>query len=352
MSSLFVAFCFTKNVIRNDKCISGTALYRINHNVDKLREITFKGFTASSESLVVPFEKNSIVLMIRCYAYEDVEYITLVQTVPISSSEGDYVLTPEDLLSSSPLLIYSAAVIADSYIPDNQGGRKSFMIARLLYNGVTNNRNVESKVIVSYKNENNRYNAMKNNLKKTVLSVIGRLKIGSKKFSHILASDIKWTYVSNKPSASSTTINAKGISEVEFDEDLNGIEEKYATLTSQVPQKRQNTKHNINLHNSNNKRSNNKTTSLNFVDVISQVQKGSSSVKMAYKGQSSSTNNFASTSQNTSQHIPSRATCVKDEEDAVLVSDDDLTELVEVRIQEVTPEIKEKHRKNLRSAKK
>ncbi|CAG8784752.1 13859_t:CDS:1, partial [Gigaspora rosea] len=81
-------------------------------------------------------------------------------------------------------------------------------------------------------------------------------------------------------------------------------------------------------------------------------QKGSSSVKMAYKGQSSSTNNFASTSQNTSQHIPSRATCVKDEEDAVLVSDDDLTELVEVRIQEVTPEIKEKHRKNLRSAKK
>ncbi|RIB19344.1 hypothetical protein C2G38_2036121 [Gigaspora rosea] len=208
---------------------------------------------------------------------------------------------------------------------------------------------MELKAIVSYKNENNRYNAMKNNLKKTVLSVIGRLKIGSKKFLYIFASDIEWTYVSYEPSPSSTTINTKGISEVEFDKDLDSIEKKYATLTSQ---KRQNTKHNINLRNSNNKRSNNKTTSLNFVNVISQVQKGSSSIKTAYKGQSSSTNNPASTSQNASQHIPFRATRVEDKEDATLISDNDLTELVKVRIQEVTPEIKEKHGKNLCLAKK
>ncbi|RIB20642.1 hypothetical protein C2G38_2178835 [Gigaspora rosea] len=265
--------------------------------------------------------------------------------VSISSFERDYVLTSEDLPSSSPLLIYSAAVIADSYIPDNQGSKESFMMARQLYNGVTNNRNVESKVIVSYKNKNNRYSAMKNNLKKTVLSVIGCLKISSQKFSHILASDIEWTYVSNELLPSSTTTYAKGISEVEFNEDLDGIEEKYATLTSQVPQKRQNTRHNINLRNPNNKRSNNKTTSLNFVDIISQVQKGTSSVKTAYKEKSSSTNNFASTSQNTSQHIPSRATRVEDEEDAAFISDDDSTELVEVRIQKVTPEIKKKHGK-------
>ncbi|RIB00184.1 hypothetical protein C2G38_2235252 [Gigaspora rosea] len=105
MSSLFTAFCFTKNVTGNDKCISGTTLYRINHNVDKFREITFKGFTASSEFMV-----------------------TLVQSVSISSSEEDYVLTPEDLSSLSPLLIYSAGIVADSYIPDNQGGRESFMM--------------------------------------------------------------------------------------------------------------------------------------------------------------------------------------------------------------------------------
>ncbi|RIB25434.1 hypothetical protein C2G38_2031075 [Gigaspora rosea] len=352
MFFLFVAFCFTKNVTGSDKCISGTALYRINHNVNKFREIMFKGFTASSESLVVPFEKNSIILLIRRYAYENTEYVTLVQTVLISSSEGDYVLTPEDLPSSSPLLIYSAAVVADSYIPDNQGGRESFVMARQLYNGVTNNRNVESKIIVSYKNENNRYNAMKNNLKKTVLSVIGHLKIRSKKFHHIFASDIKWTYVSNEPSLSSTTINAKGISDVEFNEHFDGIEKKYATLTSQVLQKRQNTRHNINMQNSSNKCLNNKTTSLNFVDVILQFQKGTSSSKKAYKGQSSSTNNFVPTSQNTSQHIPSRATRVEDEKDAAFISDDDPTELVEVRIQEAIPEIKEKHGKNLRSSKK
>ncbi|RIB27450.1 hypothetical protein C2G38_2029369 [Gigaspora rosea] len=346
MSSLFIAFCFTKNITWNDKCISGTALYRINHNVNKFSEITFKGFTASSESMVVPFEKNSIVLLIGRYAYKDAEYVTLVQSVSISFSEGDYVLTPEDLLSLSPLLIYSAAVVTDSYIPDNQGGRESFMMARQLYNGVTNSRNMESKVILFYKNENNRYSAMKNNLKKTVLSVIGRLKIGSKKFPHILASNIEWTYVSNEPLPSSTTINAKGISEIEFDEDLNGIEEKYATLTSQVPQKRQNTKYNLNLHNSNNKRSSNKTTSINLVDVISQVQKGTSFVKTAYKGQSLSTNNFASTSQNTSQYIPSCATLVEDKENAALISDNNLIDLVEVRIQEVMPEIKEKHRKH------
>ncbi|CAG8610698.1 18932_t:CDS:2 [Gigaspora margarita] len=265
MSSLFVAFCFIKNINRNDKCISRTALYRINHNVNKFKEVT------------------------------------LVQTVLISSSKGDYVLTLEDLPSSSLLIIYSATVVADSYIPDNQGGRESFMMARQLYNGITNNRN---------------------------------------------------TYVSNNLLPSSTTTNAKGISEVEFNEHLDGIEEKYATLISHVPQKRQNTSQNVNLRNSNNKYSNNKNTSLNFVDIISQVQKGTSSVKTADIGQSLSTTNFASTLQNTSQHISFRATHVEDEEDAALISDDELTELVQIRIQDATPVIKEKHEKNLHSAKK
>ncbi|CAG8479930.1 9915_t:CDS:2, partial [Dentiscutata heterogama] len=46
--------------------------------------------------------------------------VTLVQMVLISSSEGDYVLTPEDLPSPSPLLIYTATMVPDLYIPDNQ----------------------------------------------------------------------------------------------------------------------------------------------------------------------------------------------------------------------------------------
>ncbi|CAG8843029.1 17849_t:CDS:2, partial [Gigaspora margarita] len=137
--------------------------------------------------------------------------------VLISSSKRDYVLTPKDLPSSSPLLIYSAIVVADSYISNNQG---------------------------------------------------------------------------------STTTNVKGISEVEFDEHLD-------------------------------------------------VQKGTSSVKMADTGQSSSTTNFTSTLQNTSQHISSRATRVEDEEDAAFISNDEPTELVQVQIQDAIPVIKEKHGKNL-----
>ncbi|CAG8537718.1 10172_t:CDS:2, partial [Gigaspora rosea] len=107
-------------------------------------------------------------------------------------------------------------------------------------------------------------------------------------------------------------------------------------------------KQNVNLRNSNNKCSNNKNTSLNFVDIISQVQKGTSSVKTAYTGQFSSITNFASTSQNTSQHILSRTTRVEDEEDAAaFISDNDPAELVEVLIQDAMPKIKGKHEKNL-----
>ncbi|KAF0492585.1 hypothetical protein F8M41_021606 [Gigaspora margarita] len=125
---------------------------------------------------------------------------------------------------------------------------------------------------------------MKNNLKKTVLSVIGHLKIGSKKFSHILASNIEWTYVSN--------------------------------------------------------------------DSSPLIQKGASSAKTAYTEQILLSNNLASTSQNRSQYISSCITRIEDEKDATFISDDDPAELVQVRIQEATPETKNKRVKNLRSAKK
>ncbi|RIB07273.1 hypothetical protein C2G38_2214932 [Gigaspora rosea] len=38
-----------------------------------------------------------------------------------------------------------------------------FIIARHLYNSVTNNKNIDLKVIVSYTNKHNRYTSMKNN---------------------------------------------------------------------------------------------------------------------------------------------------------------------------------------------
>ncbi|CAG8816713.1 30138_t:CDS:1, partial [Racocetra persica] len=52
-----------------------------------------------------------------------------------------------------------------------------------------------TNVIVSYSNEHEMYNALKDNLSKIILLVVGRLKIGSKKISHIVASDIEWNYL-------------------------------------------------------------------------------------------------------------------------------------------------------------
>ncbi|CAG8821650.1 29627_t:CDS:2, partial [Gigaspora margarita] len=181
MSSLFTAFCFTKNVTNNNKHISGIALYQINYNVNKFREITFKGFIANSKSLIIPFKKNSIVLMIGCYVYEDIKYVMLVQAVPISSSEGNYILAPEDLPNSLPLLTYTTTIVSDSYIANNQDRQESFILARWLYNRVTNNKNMDSR-----------------------------------------------------SPASNTKVN----SEVELDVNLDSIKEKYATMTLQIPQKR------------------------------------------------------------------------------------------------------------------
>ncbi|CAG8633219.1 4901_t:CDS:2, partial [Racocetra persica] len=169
--------------------ITRTALYQINVDTDKFREITFKGFIKNSNSLITPFEKHAIVLIVGRYVYE--EDVTVIQSVPVSYSNNEYTLTPDDLLNSSPLLLYFAFVVPNSYIPDNNGNRESFMLARQLYNGITNNKHVDSKIIVSYINKNNRYSALKNNLRKTVLSVIEQLKLGSKRLPYILASDIE-----------------------------------------------------------------------------------------------------------------------------------------------------------------
>ncbi|KAF0496506.1 hypothetical protein F8M41_020948 [Gigaspora margarita] len=116
--------------------------------------------------------------------------IALIQTIPVSFSDTEYVPTSSDLLYSSPLLLFSALVVQSSCCPDNEEERESFILARYLYNGITNNKHVPSNVIVSYANENNQYNTIKNNLQKTVLSVIERLKIGSSRVPHIVASDI------------------------------------------------------------------------------------------------------------------------------------------------------------------
>ncbi|CAG8746689.1 14148_t:CDS:2, partial [Dentiscutata erythropus] len=132
--------------------------------------------------------------------------ISLVQTVPISFSDNEYILTPPDLSHSSSLLLFSAPVVQGSYHPATNGGRESFMLSKHLYNGITNNKQVLSNIIVSYTNKNKHYNALKNNMQRTVLSVIERLKIGTSKIPHIIAFDIKWTYLGSEPQYSDQEI--------------------------------------------------------------------------------------------------------------------------------------------------
>ncbi|CAG8821619.1 17889_t:CDS:2, partial [Racocetra persica] len=164
----------------------------------------------NSNSLITLFEKHAIVLIVGCYVYEeDVEYAYIdhcVQSVSVSYFNDEYTLTPDDLSNLFPLLLYSASVVPNSYISNNNGNWESFILARRLYNGITDNKHVNSKIIVLYINENNCYSTLKNNLRKTVLSV-----------------------------TSNASSSRKIFLQEELDTQLESIKEKYAMLTTQSP---------------------------------------------------------------------------------------------------------------------
>ncbi|CAG8726451.1 4081_t:CDS:2, partial [Dentiscutata heterogama] len=90
------------------------------------REIIYKGFTESSETLIEEFESNFIVLIIGQYVYdENIEYIT----VPILYFPDDSTIKIEDLPYSYSLLIYSAPAMINSYQTNDEVGRQSFMLS-------------------------------------------------------------------------------------------------------------------------------------------------------------------------------------------------------------------------------
>ncbi|KAF0457492.1 hypothetical protein F8M41_001169 [Gigaspora margarita] len=184
-----------KTISRGDKYLSGTALYCTNNDDNIFREVMFREFLGTPDCLISSFEKNSIILLIGRYVYEgDAEYVSLVQTVPVSSSDNEYILTPPDLPHSSPLLLFSAPVMQGSYYPDSGSGRDSFMLSKHLYNGVTNSKQIPSNVIIS--------------------------------------SDIEWSYLASETQYSGTLNKDKSKSWEELDNQLDSIEEKYATLSS------------------------------------------------------------------------------------------------------------------------
>ncbi|CAG8495687.1 9882_t:CDS:2 [Dentiscutata heterogama] len=217
MSSVFTAFCFIKTVSGNDKFLTGTAVYRVTNDENEFRELTYKGFTGNSETLIIDFEKNSIVLMIGRYVYhQNSEYLSLIQTIPLSSPQHDSTCAPEDLPLAFPLLLYTAPAITNSYKFNDTIGRQSFMLSKKLYNPVTDQKAIESDVIVSYTNANGRYDSLKESLKKSVISAVGRLKLTSNsKIPHIISSEIEWSYAandlksSNKPSIKSKELNTQ-----------------------------------------------------------------------------------------------------------------------------------------------
>lgn len=64
MSSVFVSFCFIKSVSGSEKYLTGSALYRPNDTDNEFNELIYKGYMEAQGSLVLPFEKGSIVLMV------------------------------------------------------------------------------------------------------------------------------------------------------------------------------------------------------------------------------------------------------------------------------------------------
>ncbi|CAG8794445.1 3724_t:CDS:2, partial [Dentiscutata erythropus] len=164
---------------RNDKFVTGSALYRVTDDEDEFRKITYKGFTSNSKSLIANFEKNSI--------------ICLVQTVPISSSNNDFTLTPEDLPYTFPLLLYSAPAVTNSYKSNDNIGRQSFIQFKL---------SPQSKI------------------------------------PHIISSEIEWSYTSNEAQSSTLSQNEKLKVCKDFNSQLNLIEEQYTAANSQASNKR------------------------------------------------------------------------------------------------------------------
>ncbi|KAF0421479.1 hypothetical protein F8M41_006771 [Gigaspora margarita] len=228
MSSIFIAFCFVKTTSGNNKFTTRTTLYRANVEDDEFREFTYKGFTGNTDSLIIEFEKDLIVLMIRKYIYhENTEYFN-----------------------------------------DNIG-RESFMLSKKLYNPVNSQKGIDSNVIVSYSNANGRYDTLKDSFKKCVISAIGRLKLNPiSKFLHIILSEIEWSYASIESKSSSVSATEKIKFTKQLNTQLNFIEEQYTTMTSQDSNKRRKT----GLFTSSTKNSNNNPLTVDFPDLVNQIR--------------------------------------------------------------------------------
>ncbi|CAG8758642.1 8409_t:CDS:2, partial [Racocetra persica] len=84
--------------------------------------------------------------------------LSLVQTIPISTSNYEIEVTSDDLLYMSPLLLFSVSIIPNLYFFNNEFGRESFMLTKKLYNSVTEYKNIESENYAGHEQTSNNSN--------------------------------------------------------------------------------------------------------------------------------------------------------------------------------------------------
>ncbi|CAG8717324.1 14857_t:CDS:2, partial [Racocetra persica] len=160
------------------------------------------------------------------------------QTIPISISDK-IKLTPSDLFHASPLLLYSTPVIPDFYFSNNDLGIESFIL---------------SKKTLQWCHWKQKY----------------RVRIGTKKMLHIIASDIKWNYASNEQSPE-TSNKEKEKAQNDINNHFDTIEEKYAKLSSSFLRKRKQSNLLTTSFSSKTQKAS-PETEFNFLNTISQIK--------------------------------------------------------------------------------
>jgi len=143
-------------------------------------------------------------------------------------------LTLEDLPESPPLLIFTSTIEDGSFV-ENDNGKNSFIMTKRLYNGVNKNKDVQSKVFVSYNNEGGRYDRLKSVIKKGIFSVVGKLKFSKNKMLHLIAQEIEWNLFS---AVNKTTNNNNNNDDDDGEDELEVIENNYNNNNNKKGKKR------------------------------------------------------------------------------------------------------------------
>lgn len=103
----------------------------------------------------------------------------------------------EDLPHQDPLIIFTGVANNDFFVENETGG--NFVLNRKLYNPISKNKNINSEIYVTYVDENRRYKTIKNNLGRSIISVLGKLRISKTNKQHLAAKEIEWNLIPNEP---------------------------------------------------------------------------------------------------------------------------------------------------------